>query len=216
MSHIPFNMSRRRLLKNLVVLLVLLGLFIWLLPRRIKDRWQARPELDRTAPTGRLSEDDMATIVALAMVLIPADQSPGADEGWVRTFVLHRTEHETGYLPEYRNGAQLLDQLAQADFGSRRRFSQLNDAQREHLLRQHFDRGWLRLAAWTSYEAERRAYRVWTLVIKDLLQGFYRSAMGWAVVGYTHYPGVPGDPREYTVAPALHWREENRPGGRRS
>ena len=57
-----------------------------------------------------------------------------------------------------------------------------------------------RLRAKLFASGDARATR--TFVVADLLGTFYRSEHGWAVVGYSHFPGVgAADPLDYTHVP---------------
>lgn len=147
----------------------------------------------------------METVVALAETLVPADESPGAAPEWVREFVTGKTEGEPGYYLEYRNAVALLDELAGEGQRASRRFASLSPVEREECLRNYIGpHGWWRRAAsrllWDSESLRRRAH-FRQFVVKELVVEFYLTADGWAVVGYSNYPGVPGDSREYTTRP---------------
>jgi len=205
------RMTRRRFLKFLLAgaflaLPVLGALRLWLgSPFRFLRRALA-VELDRSAPVGLLEADEMATITRLAEVLVPPDTTPGASAGWVREHVDQTTGSRPGYLREYRAAAGLLDEAAAALQPSVTHFHLLAVAAADQVLRGMFGRR-RNASPWRSRmerltASGRRRERCWNFVIHDLLQGFYRTSSGWAVVGYDSYPGVPGDPRAYTSPPA--------------
>ena len=172
--------------------------------RRVLQR-DLHLQLNRRAATGRLTSDEMSGITALAETLIPEDSTPGAGPAWVREFVDGRTDRVPGWLPAYREAAALLDRYAREFRPGVGGFAALTTGEREAVVQQHFDteglpdRVWFRLGTASDDGVPKDRCR--HLVMKDLLVGFYRSAAGWAVVGYTNYPGVPGDPREYTTPP---------------
>ena len=196
------------MLKGIVVgaALAVVGAVGWRSPRLRRFASREPLRLDADTPSGILDPAEMATIVALAEALIPADETPGAEASWVRSHVDERTRGTRGYLQEYRRGAALLDRFARESRPSLRSFAELPAGERDALLHARFDGlgPWYRLRILLDGPAAASegvlAARCRRFVLEDLLVGFYQSAAGWAVVGYTHYRGVPGDPREYTVA----------------
>ena len=167
-----------------------------------------RPHLDPSAPTGRLDDRRMATILALSEVLVPDRFRVGSTR--VRQVVDQGTEREPGLLGEYERGAVFLDGLSSQAFGDD--FHELSAERREALLDELLWR----------YPAERgeglddlipkvkrRIERVWhredgrrfrQLVVRDLLRRVYLAGVP-LLIGYSNLPGVPGDPREYVGPP---------------
>lgn len=202
-------MNRRRFLKWMVVGAVFSLASLYILKSRYRRITQIfkdylSPRLNTDSPRGRLKEDDVKNIIALAEVLILKDETLDADEIWVRNFVNNKTENEPGYLFEYQNGVRLLDRITRNLKGEHMKFHELPMDIRNILLHQNFgmdgslDKIFFRLQFFTHL-GKLKIY-FWYFVIKELLYDFYSSPYGWAVVGYTSYPGVPGNPREYTEA----------------
>ena len=106
----------------------------------------------------------------------------------------------------YLEAVVLLDQMAQDAVVAHLRFRELGLMERDALLVRHFGRRGrihaLRARLDIVTDAGRVKGRVWTFIIKELIAGFYSSAAGWAAVGYSHFPGNPGDPREYAAPPS--------------
>jgi hypothetical protein len=205
------SLTRRRFVKILLAgsflaVPVVGALRLWLGSPVLLLRRVMAVELDRSAPVGLLEPNEMATITRLAGVLVPADTTPGASSGWAHEHVNRTTSTRPGYLKEYRAAVRLLDESAVALTPSSSPFHLLSAAVADELLTKTF--GWRRTASTWRGRMERltasgrRRERCWEFVIHDLLQGFYRTSSGWAVVGYDSYPGVPGDPRAYTSLPA--------------
>jgi hypothetical protein len=48
----------------------------------------------------------------------------------------------------------------------------------------------------------RRAVAIERILVPDLIRGYYESAAGWALVGYSTFPGQCGDLASYTRAEA--------------
>lgn len=202
-------MLRRRLILKAALGAGAASLLSWVTVRSGPGRRVLRPDLhlhlDRRAATGRLTSDELNCIGALAETLVPEDETSGAGPSWVREFVDGRTSRVPGWLPEYRAAADLLDRYARELRPGVRRFADLAAGEREVVLQRHFDtdslgdRVWFRLESASEEGVLKERCR--QLVMKDLLVNFYGSPGGWAVIGYTNYPGVPGDPREYTAQP---------------
>jgi hypothetical protein len=160
-------------------------------------------DLDHNAATGALTPAEALAVAALAEVLYPPDATPEAI-ALGRAHAATRCEKEPGYLPEYRRAVQLLDERAAAA-RSGKTFAALTREQRDAVLHallwdysgRRFVGTMGRLVENATASEEASALR--RFVVADLLQAFYSSGYGWAVVGYTHYPGVPAaDPLDYT------------------
>jgi hypothetical protein len=146
-----------------------------------------------------LAPDDLATMVAFGLVLLP---SRGADPEWVRGHVRARAEHVPGMRAEYLRCVQALDATASAPaapFRDRPRVDQV--AAVAAVLPNHAGQPrWRRAAARLLAAPTEVALR--QLVAGDLLAAHYGTRAGWAAVGYGHYPGVAaGDPLGYVTPP---------------
>jgi hypothetical protein len=157
--------------------------------------------LDVDANLGLLTEDEMRTILALAEVLVPP--APGAP-AWgtdpIRDHVNRTTSGRRGYLPEYRKAVRLLQrESASTSFADRT--LEERDRVVEAILWRYSGRDQRTFRRERFLVSKgRRAFRAF--VVHDLLQAYYRSPVGWAIVGYGHYPGSPAaDPRDYTRPP---------------
>ena len=190
-------LTRRRALQALALLV--LGALSVELVRRIERLKQAvagwiRPQLDASSPTGTLTDRERDTLVAFGEILAVGRRlSPGE-----RRFLIEEVDDQTrttpGQLALYRMTADLLDRLARAGFAA------LDVRARAELLVRH---------ALTSYPVRTREcvlpfrrpeLAVRALAVPALIAAYYRSAAGWAVVGYDVFPGRCGDPLRYTRA----------------
>jgi hypothetical protein len=161
------------------------------------------PRLDKNYPTGKLSEMEMATAIGLAEVLIPTERKSEQTNNTLRSHIDARTANERGYLKEYRSAVVLLDDTIQDVLGAKRKFFELAMSDRQQILEAIL---WQHRGAQTRMQqieaiflpARNLAFR--EFVVEDILEGFFRQipAEGWAIVGYSHYPGVPTDPRAYS------------------
>jgi hypothetical protein len=155
---------------------------------------QAAVPGEAEAAAARLSSAERENLVALAEVLVVEGRPLAPEE---RTALLdhlaERAEETSGYYRDlYRTTARLLDRLAGV------RFASLTPQRRRALLSRY------RLTSATvlpgealgPYPDDVRAVR--TRAVPDLIGGYYGSAVGWATVGYTAFPGRCGDLARYT------------------
>jgi hypothetical protein len=165
------------------------------LARRIRPA----PVLDAAAVPGPLSTDDLETMVAFGLVLLP---SSGADPEWVRGHVRARAEQVPGVRAEYVRCVQALDAVATAPavpFRDRLRVDQVA-AVAAVLPNYAGQPRWRRAAARLLAAPTEVAIR--QLVAGDLMAAHYRTRAGWAAVGYAHFPGVAAtDPLGYATPP---------------
>lgn len=159
-----------------------------------------RPPPSPTAPFGTLDAADHATVYALFQVICDdATFSPND----VRTFVDGRTRTFRGNFVAYRQSVRLLDETARARFDGRA-FAALSAADGDAVLRALFrpfphperEPRWRRRTGLTSHNLDllsergaRRRLRHETMT--DLLAWYYGTEAGWAVVGWTEFPGKP-------------------------
>ena len=178
-------MTRRRLL---TLLLLILGAVVipflwrpWRLIQLVADAF--KPRIDPSSATGALSDDEMASVVAFAEVLVEERTLSPAERGYLIEHVTDRTRSTPGYLALYRTTATLLDRLARTSFAAldlrgradvmiRHRLTVSEVRIREYLL-----------------PFRRPELLVRALAVPDLIHGYYRSPAGWAVVGYAAFPG---------------------------
>jgi hypothetical protein len=160
---------------------------------------RAHPKLDMSYPTGVLQDDEMRTIIALAEVLVPAEFTPPED--FFRGYVDWVTRGQPGYLKEYRGAARMLDATARSH-GKSALFRELAVPERDELLRTllwQYDADDRIVRKLEKVTASRDASALRQCIMNPMIQYYYRSPYGWAVVGYKHFPGVPPtDPRAYT------------------
>jgi hypothetical protein len=160
------------------------------------------PELDTAYPLGVLSDDEMRTVVALGETLAAPQSVPPTD--FFRDYVNTVTRSQHGFLKEYQRVPTLLNAASTKLFGqgARLNFADLHASRRDNVLKkllwQYPGHDWIvskveKLAA----SSDALALRVY--VMEPLIEHYYRSSYGWAVVGYESFPGRPPlDPRAYT------------------
>jgi hypothetical protein len=155
---------------------------------------RVRPQLDASSPTGALPDRERDTLVAFGESLAVGRRFSPAERRAFIEEVDDQTRTTPGQLAVYRMTAGLLDRL------TRESFATLDIRDRAELLARH---------ALTSYPVRTRecllAFRRQELAVRALatpalIVAYYRSAAGWAVVGYDTFPGRCGDPLRYTRA----------------
>jgi hypothetical protein len=161
------------------------------------------PRLDEDSSEGILSEEEMKTIIALSEILIPWVEKSGTNHGFIRNHVNYKTNNVKGYLKEYRNGVKILEETSNQAIGGDRRFYELNIRERDRVLgsilwRYSSEDGLKRRLERILISRRKIAFR--DFVVRDIIvASFKEPPVGWAIVGYSHYPGVPAaNPREYT------------------
>jgi hypothetical protein len=161
------------------------------------------PRLDEDSPVGILSEEEMKTIIALSEVLIPTVEKSGANSEFSRSHVNYKTKNVKGYLKEYRNAEKLLQETSKKVIVSDRKFYELNLPERDRVLGSilwRYRSGEFVKPRLERIFSSRRKMAFRDFVVRDILiASFQQTPVGWAIVGYCHYPGVPAaDPRDYT------------------
>ncbi len=153
---------------------------------------------------GALSENEMQSILALSMVLVPRLEAWEGSDEFLRNHVNLKTRDFDG-LWDYQNAVKLLNRACRTKTGMKRRFAEINRSEQDEVLgsilgKYRSDEPWKGRLKRAMMSSEQKTFRDY--VVKDILLAVFReSPAGWALVGYSHYPGVPAaDPRDYTRA----------------
>ena len=188
-------MTRRQVVTAALTLVLIAFLFVlvWPIPplRRALIAL-LRPRVDTRAPTGALSAAELDTLLAYAEVLAAPARWSEEDRQALAHHVEERAGRRPGFLALYRTTARVLEERAD------RRFTVMGRAERTRLIvRERLVPASLRPLDYLT-TLDRRRLSVSGLAAPDLLQGYYDSASGWAIVGYTSFPGRCGDLMRYT------------------
>ena len=152
------------------------------------------PRIDRSSPPGRLSRDEMDTVLAYADVLLADTGISRAARSELEQHVSDRCEHEPGYYAAYRLAVSVLDETERTRFARRSL-----DERRRVVHGRNLHRYDVRARDWL-WSFDRQALAVRALVGRDLVTGYFLSPSGWAVVGYAAFPGRCRDLTDYTRA----------------
>ena len=147
----------------------------------------------RADAAAALSRPQVEDLVAFAEILVGDGPLPPAERDYLVEHIERRTTQGGGYYLElYRTSVGLLERLAGA------RFSSLDFARRLALITHY------RLSSSTVRPEDtlgrfpREVREVRTRAVPDLIGGYYASPAGWAIVGYSAFPGTCGDLARYT------------------
>jgi hypothetical protein len=160
------------------------------------------PKLDSAYPLGVLQDIEMRNIVALGETLVVPEYTPPVD--FFHDFVNAQTRSQPGFLKEYQRAAALLNATSADLFGqgAQLQFADLPAPRRDKVLQTQLWQytGSDRIVPKVEKLAASRdvlALRIY--VVSPLIEHYYRSPYGWAIVGYESFPGrPPHDPRAYT------------------
>lgn len=195
--------SRRRFLVGTAVILSAAGAATYVARPRLRRLIQ--PTLDTTYPLGLLNNEEAHTITALGDVLVSPRSVPPPE--FFREYVDSITQSRPGFLKEYRLAAALLNEVSAHVLSrkSERSFAQLERAERDEVLRALLWRYSGQDSIRPKLEkltAGRDALALRAYVMQPMIEYYYRTQYGWAVVGYESFPGrPPRDPRAYTRPP---------------
>jgi hypothetical protein len=155
--------------------------------------------LDSRGPVGELSPTEHLTIHGLIEVITDDATIPALE---CRTFVNEKTNTIPGALDAYRRAIRLLNESSVRH--NHTDFSQLTITERDELLHRLFitfphDEGmpqWARRVHLLSPHTLSLVFEVGAFralrhhVMPELLSWYYTTKRGWAVVGWTDYPGI--------------------------
>jgi hypothetical protein len=152
------------------------------------------PRIDPSSGVGALTGDELATLSAFGEIVVEGHILSEAERGALGRYLADHARDVAGYLALYRSAAAYLDGLARGPFAA------LPEGERLRLIGERIMTG-DGDGAWRLV-FRRRAVAIERILVPDLIRGYYESAAGWAVVGYSTFPGQCGDLAGYTRAEA--------------
>src|SRR5690349_9085684 len=132
------------------------------------------------------SARDLDDLVALGEVLVADEPLSREAHAQFREQIGHRAGGETAAAAAYPGAGALLRRLAGT------RLATLDDAARRRLVRG------LGLDTRDRHASTAAAREVRERLVPELITAFYACPAGWAIVGYTVFPGRCGDLGRYT------------------
>jgi len=164
------------------------------------------PELDIAHPLGVLPDEDMHDIVALGEAIVAPESVPPVK--FFQDYVNDVTQSQRGFLKEYERAAGLLNRTSLRLFEqgkARNRFAELSPAQRDEVLQTllwRYSGSDVMAPKLEKLMVSRDTLALRMFIMEPLIEHYYRSPYGWAVVGYKTSPGRPRDPGAYTTLPS--------------
>jgi hypothetical protein len=181
-------------------------LHAWALGQRARDMILG---VDTSRGTATLQTGEEQALWRLARVVLPSGAGPSAEE--VVLDRLHwRATRFPGYADQFRESIALLDEEARRRYGKQTRFADLGPSEAEavvgpllegfvaHQLTANAPAVVLRVV---STPRHLKQYRMRRHVVNEILDGYYRSPLGWARVGYRSFPGACAGLTLYSQAP---------------
>jgi hypothetical protein len=156
-----------------------------------------------------LSEHEHATVAAIAAIIVPTDDDPGATEADVAGYVDRKVSQDAVERQRYVEGVRWIDGASGKLFGSGKRFVDLSLAQQTAVLQAAEETLNMRLRPVTTLWA--RAWRkvqktyddlfglgagasFFRFVREDTLAGFYTNPVSWSMLAYAGPPQPRGYP----------------------
>jgi len=155
------------------------------------------------------SEHELATVAAIASIIVPTDDDPGATEADVAGYVDRLVSLNATKKAQYREGLPWIDGASAKLFGRGKRFIDLTQVQQTEVLRAAEATLEMRLRPVGSLwqRAWRKAQKTYDDVFglgeevrfiryvrEDTLAGFYTNPISWNMLGYIGPPQPRGYP----------------------
>jgi len=166
-----------------------------------------------------LSEHEHATVAAIAAIIVPTDDDPGATEADIAGYVDRKLSVDAAERQRYAEGVRWMDGASGKLFGNGARFVDLNLGQQTEVLRAAEETLNMRLRPVTSiwgraWRKVQKTYddlfglgegaKFFRFVREDTMAGFYTNPISWSMLayigppqprGYPHYEDCPPQAR---------------------
>ena len=156
-----------------------------------------------------LSEHEHATVAAIAAIIVPTDNDPGATEADVAGYMDRKVSVDAAERKRYAEGVRWMDEASGKLFGRGMRFVDLNLEQQTEVLQAAEETLNMRLRPVTTLWARgwRKVQKTYDdlfglgagasffrLVREDTMAGFYTNPVSWSVLAYIGPPQPRGYP----------------------
>ncbi|MDH7486208.1 MAG: gluconate 2-dehydrogenase subunit 3 family protein [Anaerolineae bacterium] len=156
-----------------------------------------------------LSPHEYVTVAAMAALIMPTDDDPGATEAGVADYIDRKASRLAAERHRYATGVRLMDDCSARLFGRGRRFIDLTPEQQLEVLKKTEATLEMRLRPVTSLweRAWRKVQKVhddlfglgdsvsfFRYLREDVMAGFYTNPISWAMLGYVGPPQPRGYP----------------------
>ena len=156
-----------------------------------------------------LSPHEYVTVAAMAALIVPTDDDPGATEADVADYIDRKASRLAAERHRYATGVRLMDDCSARLFGRGRRFIDLTPEQQLEVLKKTEATLEMRLRPVTSLwgRAWRKVQKIhddlfglgdsvsfFRYLREDMMAGFYTNPISWAMLGYIGPPQPRGYP----------------------
>jgi len=156
-----------------------------------------------------LSPHEYATVAAIAAIIVPTDDDPGATEAGVADYIDRKVSKDATLRWRYVEGVRWIDKASAKLFGRGKRFIDLSPEQQIEVLKAAETTLQMRLRPVTSLweRAWRKVQKVYDdlfglgegvtffrVVREDTMEGFYTNPISWNMLGYIGPPQPRGYP----------------------
>jgi len=178
-------------------------------PRHLVSPSPSHPVTPSPALPRALSAHEYATVAAIAALIVPTDDDPGATEAGVADTIDRKASRLAAERRRYAAGVRLMDDCSARLFGRGQRFVDLTPEQQLAVLKKTEATLEMRLRPVTSVweRAWRRVQKIhddlfglgdgvsfFRFVREDVMAGFYTNPVSWAMLGYVGPPQPRGYP----------------------
>lgn len=154
---------------------------------------QPESNADKTASTtGLLTRDEASLLQSIAQVIIPKDESPGAESVDVLGAFAHRAELSADVLDLFRAGAEHLDAILADLYPSASGYLSLSQEQKEYIMSAFLDKDDGTILHKT-HDPDGLLYYFFLMLFDVTRSAFYNSEIAYRMLGYT--PPIEGYPR---------------------
>lgn len=144
------------------------------------------------AQTDLLTKDEASLLQAVARVIIPKDDAPGAESVDVLGEFAHRVELSPDVLELFRAGAEHLSAILADLYPSASGYLSLSQEQKEYVMSAFLDKDDGTILHKT-HDPEGLLYYFFLMIFDVTRSAFYNSEVAYRMLGYT--PPIDGYPR---------------------
>jgi hypothetical protein len=192
-------MNRRRAIASLSLTVVAIGAALGIPAARRERSRRLHLEHQRSGPHPLPLDDDVATATALLIGALFGHTLEGRDLDEMRDRVRFIARMDGGWRADFGMIATYLDRRARAHgaTGFDAASADVHERIVDEIMRPAIDSRRSELAALISADERTRRF-IRTDAVGLFARAYSTSSAIWRRRGYARWPGIPGDPREYT------------------
>ena len=133
----------------------------------------------------RLTPQDRELIRAVAQIMIPKDDVPGAEAVDVIGYFLHRVDENPSHLEMFQYATKHLELTVKDLYPGKHSFAELSTDQREYMLRAFFGKEPEAADIQKQYDSKDLLYQFFLLLFDSTRSAYWNSDIGYQLVHYT-------------------------------